>query len=280
MPVQTWSGNGKYRASHCIWKLMVGMEMHGTGYSCWAVGMVKSCPPPLLTTFHDRQRLFPVSPTLLAALRSKSCSSQRAGITARGLSCQHTTSPSVKKGVTHKGQRATQATSTSLARSKQHLSNAQRSILVSLFGIINVRNFLLKNGERGVCNQAIFPQEGEKNNQPKKNLYSNFQIQHTYFTGKNRFSPQPLHKEGVVAGQQRRTKQKLIHLHHTWALAHSRQLPSPTHCPSCRWETLPVAQHPGNQSPNTISLENACPYLLQSSCCGLLSSRSKESLFQ
>lgn len=69
-------------------------------------------------------------------------------------------------------------------------------------------------GEELVTKQ--FPLKRGKN-QPtkKKNLYRHFQIQLTDFTGKNSFSPQPLHKEGVVGGQQRRTKQELIHLHHT-----------------------------------------------------------------
>lgn len=151
---------------------------------------------------------------------------------------------------------------------------------MSLFGIIYVRNFLLKTCERGVCNHTISTREGENpTNQKKKNLYSNFQIHLICFTGKNSFSPHPLHKEGGVGGQQRRTRQKLIHFHHTWALVHSRQVPSPTRCPSCRWDLACCTTSWGLIS-NTISLESACPYLLQSSCCGLLSARSKESLFQ
>lgn len=41
MPVQTRSGNGKYHASHCIWKLMVGMEImelvtHAEQWAWWS----------------------------------------------------------------------------------------------------------------------------------------------------------------------------------------------------------------------------------------------------
>lgn len=132
-------------------------------------------------------------------------------------------------------------------------SNTQRSILVSLFGIVNVRNFLRKNCGRGVCNQAISTKEGEKpTNQKKKNLYRRFQIQLTDFTGKNSFSPQPLHKEGVVGGQQRRTKQELSSSIYTtpepWHTA-DRSLPQhavPAAGALPNRVTSPVAQHPGD----------------------------------
>lgn len=107
MPVQTRSGNGKYRASHCIWKLMVGMEMHGTGYSCRAVGNseVTSTTAPYYLWLQAKV-ISTGSPTLLAASKSKSCFSQ-AGLASLRGEPQLITSLSAKKGAMWKDHRTT-----------------------------------------------------------------------------------------------------------------------------------------------------------------------------
>lgn len=120
--------------------------------------------------------------------------------------------------------------------------------------------------------------ENQPSNQKKKNLYSSFQIQLTPFTGKKGFSPQPLHKEGGVGGQQRRTKQKLTHLFPSHLSPGTQQTgPFPDTLSQLQVGDLSCCTTSWGLISNTISLERAWPYLLQSSCCGLLSARSKES---